>query len=241
MFGVPPFSSGLFSRHQNWEQKIDAAASCLTSDLPQPCEGWDGKPIPFWLYKLHGMGISTCTFFVDGKRHQNGSKGMSEILWVHFVLYNFILEEEIRTAGWNRNDEWLLVEETKWNSVLQVTLVLFVPKFGFWDLYFDKVHQTSRSFFVATHEICTAEAAHQGIEYKCEICPKAQPICVSAMPWFAMIGPPWHSKLGGGSFLFFVFHKGFFLTVVAQLNIHKTDIYTQETTWVLVENSEVVR
>jgi splicing factor 3A subunit 3 len=20
--------------------------------------GWDGKPIPFWLYKLHGLGVS---------------------------------------------------------------------------------------------------------------------------------------------------------------------------------------
>lgn len=130
-------------------------------------------------------------------KHQKLIKGDEWNFVGAFCVY-LILEEEIRTAGWNRNDEWLLVEETKWNSVLQVTLVLFVPKFGFWDLYFDKVHQTSRSFFVATHEICTAEAAHQGIEYKCEICPKAQPICVSAMPWFAMIGPPWHSKLGGG-------------------------------------------
>ena len=27
--------------------------------------GWDGKPIPFWLYKLHGMGASELAMTSD--------------------------------------------------------------------------------------------------------------------------------------------------------------------------------
>ena len=32
---------------------------------------------------------------------------MSEILWVHFVLYNFSLEEEIKQTGRTWNGFWL--------------------------------------------------------------------------------------------------------------------------------------
>jgi splicing factor 3A subunit 3 len=31
--------------------------------------GWDGKPIPFWLYKLHGLGVSfECELCSDSYR-----------------------------------------------------------------------------------------------------------------------------------------------------------------------------
>lgn len=41
--------------------------------------GWDGKPIPFWLYKLHGMGhLSKWQIGVCGRWHLclSGMKGV---------------------------------------------------------------------------------------------------------------------------------------------------------------------
>lgn len=38
------------------KQKTSLFTSLLHISL-FACSGWDGKPIPFWLYKLHGLGV----------------------------------------------------------------------------------------------------------------------------------------------------------------------------------------
>ncbi|KAJ2157866.1 Pre-mRNA-splicing factor sap61 [Coemansia sp. RSA 552] len=57
-------------RRQEGEESGDEAAAGAESDTDEADHiynplnlpmGWDGKPIPFWLYKLHGLGVSfTC-------------------------------------------------------------------------------------------------------------------------------------------------------------------------------------
>ena len=50
---------------ENWESKrVGAEDAQSDSDEDEPVYnpknlplGWDGKPIPYWLYKLHGLGI----------------------------------------------------------------------------------------------------------------------------------------------------------------------------------------
>lgn len=36
--------------------------------------GWDGKPIPYWLYKLHGLGVTFSCEICAGASYQ-GRKG----------------------------------------------------------------------------------------------------------------------------------------------------------------------
>jgi splicing factor 3A subunit 3 len=41
--------------YHNFEQEEDDDIPYNPKNLPL---GWDGKPIPYWLYKLHGLNIS---------------------------------------------------------------------------------------------------------------------------------------------------------------------------------------
>jgi splicing factor 3A subunit 3 len=42
--------------------------------------GWDGKPIPFWLYKLHGLGVEyKCEICSDYVRHEEFCEGFLTI------------------------------------------------------------------------------------------------------------------------------------------------------------------
>jgi len=46
--------------------------------------GWDGKPIPFWLYKLHGLGVSfECELCSDSYR---GRKVSSKNLGIQLTI-----------------------------------------------------------------------------------------------------------------------------------------------------------
>jgi splicing factor 3A subunit 3 len=49
----PPFSCIIFSIDEGEDSDDDGP---IYNPLNLPL-GWDGKPIPFWLYKLHGLGV----------------------------------------------------------------------------------------------------------------------------------------------------------------------------------------
>lgn len=51
--------------------------------------GWDGKPIPYWLYKLHGLNISySCE--ICGNQVYKGPKAFQRHFTVSFVLKVFL-------------------------------------------------------------------------------------------------------------------------------------------------------
>lgn len=68
-----------------WEQEEVAQESesedeeqAIYNPLKLPM-GWDGKPIPYWLYKLHGLGqVKTCLLY-------------QRILWLWILFYTFWL------------------------------------------------------------------------------------------------------------------------------------------------------
>jgi hypothetical protein len=43
-----------------WEEEEEEIYNPLKLPL-----GWDGKPIPYWLYKLHGRGLHSFTFHLN--------------------------------------------------------------------------------------------------------------------------------------------------------------------------------
>lgn len=55
--------------------------------------GWDGKPIPYWLYKLHGLNISyTCE--ICGNATYRGPKAFQRHFSVstkNFVTWHYVL------------------------------------------------------------------------------------------------------------------------------------------------------
>lgn len=51
-FGVLPVARGVAEDAANEDDDEGPIYNPLNLPL-----GWDGKPIPFWLYKLHGLGV----------------------------------------------------------------------------------------------------------------------------------------------------------------------------------------
>lgn len=54
--------------------------------------GWDGKPIPYWLYKLHGLGVEfKCEicgdFSYKGRRCVVRWRGRITFLWSSFLIH----------------------------------------------------------------------------------------------------------------------------------------------------------
>lgn len=52
------------------EERAEVESDDEEGDFYNPLKlpmGWDGKPIPYWLYKLHGLG-QVCLKFLDHHR-----------------------------------------------------------------------------------------------------------------------------------------------------------------------------
>ena len=47
-------NSSIFKDQDSDDNNNEDMPKCNPKNLPM---GWDGKPIPYWLYKLHGLGI----------------------------------------------------------------------------------------------------------------------------------------------------------------------------------------
>ena len=48
-----PYQNNSLKRKRNYEEEEEER---IYNPLKLPL-GWDGKPIPYWLYKLHGLGV----------------------------------------------------------------------------------------------------------------------------------------------------------------------------------------
>ena len=49
-----------FEKNQNFDDNNSISSSSSEEENYNPKNlplGWDGKPIPYWLYKIHGLGI----------------------------------------------------------------------------------------------------------------------------------------------------------------------------------------
>ena len=107
----------------------------LTTPMNLPL-GWDGKPIPYWLYKLHGLNLICGNFPYKGPkafqkhfaewRHAHGMRCLGIPNNAHFANVTQIedamsLCEKLKEEAWKSEHEQEF-EDSKGNVVNQKTL-----------------------------------------------------------------------------------------------------------------------